>query len=80
MQSAVQTPLDDVSPVQDAVHGAGSCAQDFAAGFEPEVDGEDVDESQIFFFIDGDHSGASVTEAEALSLLEHWNLMRWAQR
>ena len=48
VQSAVQTPLDDVSPVQDAVHGAGSCAQDFVAGFEPEVDGEDVDESQIF--------------------------------
>ena len=48
VQSAVQTPLDDVSPVQDAVHGACSCAQDFAAGFQPEVGGEDVDESQIF--------------------------------
>ena len=36
------------APVQDAVLGDGSCAQDFAAGFEPEVDGEEVDESQIF--------------------------------
>ena len=33
-----------------------------------------------FFFIDGDHSGARVAEAEALSLLEQLNLMRWAQR
>ena len=34
----------------------------------------------IFSSIDSDHSGARVTEADALSLLEHWNLMSWAQR
>ena len=49
-QAAVQTPLDDVPPVQDAVHGAGSRAQDSAAGFDPEADGEERDESQIFLY------------------------------
>ena len=33
-----------------------------------------------FFCIDSDHSVARLTKAEALSLLEHWNLMRWVQR
>ena len=37
-----------VPPVQDAVHGADSRVQDSAAGFEPEADGEDVDETHIF--------------------------------
>ena len=50
VQAAVQTPLEEVPPVQDAVHGAGSRAQDSAAGFEPEADGEEVDESQIFLY------------------------------
>ena len=50
VQAAVQTPLEEVPPVQDAVHGDGSRAQDSAAGFEPEADGEEVDESQIFLY------------------------------
>ena len=72
VQSAVQTPLDDVPPVQDAVHGAGSRGQDSSAGFEPKLM-ERTWMKAIFFCIDSDHNGARVTEAEALSLLEHWN-------
>ena len=48
VQSAVQTSHEDVPPVQDAAHGAGNGAQDSAARFEPEADGEDLDASQIF--------------------------------